>query len=312
MSNVLKISDLPEEELITPGTRLCAGCGVQLAYRMTLKALGPKTIGTVPASCSTVLHGMQGFTAVKIPVLHTCFETVAASATGISASLKAQGLDKEINVLAWAGDGGTADIGIQGLSGAAERGENFIYICADNEAYMNTGTQRSGSTPYGAITTTTPIKGKKQPKKNIPMILAAHDIPYVATCSSGYPQDIFQKVSKAKELNGHGVRYIQILTPCPPGWGFSTEETIQIGKLAVETGFWPLYERIHGYLILSPPSKRLLDKSKRKDIREYLKMQNRFKKLTEEDYRVWELYIDSLWKNLELELKLQDGLEQAK
>jgi pyruvate ferredoxin oxidoreductase beta subunit len=306
-----KIMDLPGEELITPGTRLCAGCGVQLAYRMALKALGPNTIGTVPASCSTVMHGMQGFTAVKIPVLHTCFETTAASASGICASLRAQGLDKKINVLAWAGDGGTADIGIQGLSGAAERGENFIYICSDNEAYMNTGTQRSGSTPFGARTTTTPT-GKKQAKKNMPMILGAHDIPYVATCSSGYPLDIYQKVEKSKQFNGQGVRYIQILCPCPPGWGFSTEETIKIGKLAVDTGFWPLYERVHGYLVLSPPSKRLLDKTKRKNIREYLDLQNRFKHFKEPDYLVWERYIDTIWKNIELELRFQEELEHGK
>jgi pyruvate ferredoxin oxidoreductase beta subunit len=299
----LKIIDLPEEEYITPGTRLCAGCGVQIAYRMALKALGPKTIGTVPASCSTVMHGMQGFTAVKISVLHTCFETTAASASGIVASLRAQGLDKEITVLAWAGDGGTADIGIQGLSGAAERGENFIYICSDNEAYMNTGTQRSGSTPYGARTTTTPIKGKQQMKKNVPAILAAHDIPYVATCSSGYPIDIYEKVKKAKSMNGEGLRYLQILNPCPPGWGFKTDETILIGKLAVETGFWPLYERIHGKLILSPISKRLIDKSKRKDIREYLKLQNRFKHFAENDFKIWEDYVNAVWKNIEFELQ---------
>ena len=176
---------------------------------------------------------------------------------------------------------------------------------------MNTGTQRSGSTPFGARTTTTPIKGKQQPKKNVPMIMAAHDIPYVATCSSGFPQDIFQKVQKAKSLNGQGVRYIQILCPCPPGWGYSTEETIQMGKLAVETGFWPLYERVHGYLILSPVSKRLLDKSKRKNIREYLKMQQRFKHLTEDDIAVWERYIDAIWNNIAFELRFQEQVEST-
>jgi pyruvate ferredoxin oxidoreductase beta subunit len=305
---VIKISDLPEEEYITCGTRICAGCGMALAYRMALKALGPNTIATVPASCNTVLHGMQGFTSVKISVLHTCFETTAASASGISASLKAKGLDKDITVLAWAGDGGTADIGIQGLSGAAERQEDFIYCCYDNEAYMNTGTQRSSATPFGARTSTTPIYGKTQPKKNVPKIMAAHDIPYVATCSVGYPQDIYEKFLKAKEIRGRGLRYIQILCPCPPGWQHATEETIEIGKLAVETGFWPLYEQIDGKMILSPPSKKLLDKANRKNIREYLQKQGRFRHFTEVEYAVWEKYIEDLWNSIAFELKLQEGL----
>ena len=305
-AKMIKVSELPEEEFVSSGTRLCAGCALQLAYRMALKALGPNTIGTVPASCSTVMHGMQGFTAVKIPVLHTCFETTAASATGIAASLKAKGLDKKITVLAWAGDGGTADIGIQGLSGAAERGDNFIYACYDNEAYMNTGTQRSGSTPWGAKTTTTPILGKKQMKKNIVKILSAHDLSYVATTSAAYPQDLYMKFQKAKEFNGQGVRYIQINSPCPPGWGHKTDETIKIGKLAVQTGFWPMFERIHGKLILSAQSKRLLDKSKRKDIREYLKLQSRFNHFKEDDYKVWDKYIDDIWASIALELKYQE------
>jgi len=307
MEKPIKISDLPDEELITPGTRLCQGCGGQLAYRWALKALGPKTIATVPASCSTVVHGMQGFTSVKIPVLHTAFETTAASASGISASLRAKGLDDEITVLAWAGDGGTADIGIQGLSGAAERGEDFIYACYDNEAYMNTGTQRSGSTPWGARTTTTPF-GKAQVKKNIPKILAAHDLSYVATTSVAYPKDIFRKFQKAKEMRGQGVRYIQILSPCPPGWQHPTSSTIEVAKMAVQTGFWPLFERINGKLVLSKPSKRHLDKSKRKDIKDYLKLQGRFKHFNEEEFKVWNSYVDNVWKEIAFELKMQESV----
>lgn len=307
---VIKIADMPEEEYITPGTRICAGCGMAVAYRIALKALGPKTIVTVPASCNTVLHGMQGFTAVKMPVLHTCFETTAASASGISAALKAKGLDKEITVLAWAGDGGTADIGIQGLSGAAERGEDIIYCCYDNEAYMNTGTQRSSSTPFGAHTTTTPILGKKQPKKNVPKIMAAHDLPYVATCSVGYPQDLFEKFQKAKEIRGRGLRYIQILSPCPPGWQHTTDESIEIGRLAVETGFWPLYEIIDGKMVLSSPSKKCLNKENRKDIKLYLKMQGRFKHFKENEFIVWNKYIDAIWAEIAMELKVQEGLEK--
>ena len=155
-----KIMDITEEELLNKGHRACAGCAMSIIYRYALKGLGPKTIVTIPASCLTVLQGMQGFSSVKIPILHTCFETTAASASGISASLYQQGKEKEITVVAFAGDGGTVDIGIQGLSGAAERGDDFIYCCYDNEAYMNTGTQRSGSSPWGAITTTTAEKEK--------------------------------------------------------------------------------------------------------------------------------------------------------
>jgi pyruvate ferredoxin oxidoreductase beta subunit len=291
--------DLPEEELINKGHRACAGCAMAIIYRYALKGLGPKTIVTVPASCLTVLHGMQGFCSTKIPVLHTCFETVAASASGISASLKQQGKDKEINVVAFAGDGGTVDIGIQGLSGAAERGDDFIYCCYDNEAYMNTGTQRSGSSPWGALTTTTPIKGKKRHKKNFTMIMEAHGLSYIAQISPSHPMDIVAKFEAARERHGQGVRYIHALSPCPPGWGYDSDQSIKIAKLAVETGFWPLYEIIDGQLILSRPSKHLVNPEKRKPISEYLKAQRRFKKLGDEDLKEWQLYVDNIWEDIQ-------------
>ncbi|MHA1728221.1 MAG: thiamine pyrophosphate-dependent enzyme [Promethearchaeota archaeon] len=298
MSKSIKIMDLPEKEMILPGTRLCSGCGPQLAYRMILKALGPNTIVTVPASCMTVLHGMQGFTPVLVPVLNTPFATVAASASGIVASLKNQGLNKNITVLAIAGDGGTVDIGIQALSGAAERRTDMIYCCYDNEAYMNTGVQRSGSTPFGAYTTTTP-NGKMEQKKNLPLIMEAHGLSYVATACSSYPIDLFQKFLKAKELKGQGVRYIHVLTPCPPGWGFHTSKTIEIGKLAVKVGLWPLYEVLNEQFTLSKPSKLLTDPNKRKPVEEYLKAQNRFKHLTNEGINEIKNYVSSLWKKIE-------------
>lgn len=294
-----KVMDIPEEEMFYSGTRLCGGCGPQLAYRMILKALGPKTIVTVPASCMTVLHGMQGATPVKVPVLNTTFETVAASASGIAASLKNQGLDKEVTVLAIAGDGGTVDIGIQGLSGAAERGADFIFCCYDNEAYMNTGVQRSGSTPFGAITSTTPLTGKLEHKKNMPDIMDAHGLSYIATASSSYPLDLYAKFIKAKEMRGQGVRYIHVLAPCPPGWGYDTAETIEIGKLAVQTGFWPLFEIINGNFELSKNSKPLLDPENRKPISEYLKPQRRFKKINEQGSEEINKYIDALWKKIQ-------------
>ncbi|MFX0057526.1 MAG: thiamine pyrophosphate-dependent enzyme [Candidatus Hodarchaeota archaeon] len=287
--------DLPEEEYIYPGNRACAGCSMALIYRIALKALGKNTIITVPASCLTVLHGMQGFCTTKVSVLHTPFATTGASASGIVASLEDKGLSEEINVVAFAGDGGTVDIGIQSLSGAVERGTNFIFACYDNEAYMNTGVQRSGSTPPGAFSTTTP-NGKVGYKKNMAKILEAHGIPYVATAISSYPLDLYEKFSNAKEI--HGPKYIHILAPCPPGWGYEPKDSIEIGRLAVQTGFWPLYEIVEGKFILSKESKRFLDASKRKPIEEYLKAQKRFKNLSEDQIQNYRDYINNLWEEI--------------
>ncbi|MFX1568069.1 MAG: thiamine pyrophosphate-dependent enzyme [Promethearchaeota archaeon] len=294
--------DLPEEEFIYPGTRACAGCGMALIYRIALKALGSKTITTVPASCLTVLHGMQGFCSTKISVYHTPFATTGASASGILASLEDKGLADEITVLAFAGDGGTTDIGIQALSGAVERGTNFIYACYDNEAYMNTGVQRSGSTPLGVRTTTTP-EGKSVHKKNMPKILEAHGIPYVATANAAYPLDLFEKFKKAKDIKGP--KYFHILSPCPPGWGYEPKDTIIIGRLANETGFWPLYEVTNGKFELSKPSKRYLEPSKRKPIKEYLGVQKRFKSIDEKTIERYKEYIQNMWNEIRFRLDNQ-------
>jgi pyruvate ferredoxin oxidoreductase beta subunit len=299
---VVNIIDLPEEEYIYPGTRACAGCGMALIYRIALKALGSKTIVTVPASCLTVLHGMQGFCTTKVSVYHTPFATTGAAASGILASLEDKGLADEINVLAFAGDGGTTDIGIQALSGAAERGTNFIYACYDNEAYMNTGVQRSGSTPLGVQTTTTP-RGKLVHKKNMPKILEAHGIPYVATANAAYPLDLYEKFKHAKNI--YGPKYLHILSPCPPGWGYDPKDTMLIGRLANETGFWPLYEVIDGKFILSKPSKRYLESSKRKPITEYLKSQKRFKSIDETTVKAYEIYIETMWDDIKKRLETQ-------
>ena len=288
--------EIPEEEFIYPGTRACAGCSMALIYRIALKALGPKTIITVPASCLTVLHGMQGFCTTKVSVLHTPFATTGASASGIVASLEDKGLADDVNVVAFAGDGGTVDIGIQSLSGAVERGTNFIYVCYDNEAYMNTGVQRSGSTPLGAYSTTTP-KGKTGYKKNMPKILEAHGIPYVATAISSYPLDLYEKFKNAMKIKGP--KYIHILAPCPPGWGYNPKDSIEIGRLAVQTGFWPLYEVIEGKFVLSKDSSKYLDPKKRKPIIEYLKTQKRFKNISDEDIERHKSYIEDQWKQIQ-------------
>ncbi|HUW90145.1 MAG TPA: thiamine pyrophosphate-dependent enzyme [Candidatus Nanopelagicaceae bacterium] len=293
---MVKLMEIPEEEFIYPGTRACAGCSMALIYRIALKALGPKTIITVPASCLTVLHGMQGFCTTKVSVLHTPFATTGASASGIVASLEDKGLADDVNVVAFAGDGGTVDIGIQSLSGAVERGTNFIYACYDNEAYMNTGVQRSGSTPLGAYSTTTP-NGKTGYKKNMPKILEAHGIPYVATAISSYPLDLYEKFKNAMEINGP--KYIHILAPCPPGWGYNPKDSIEIGRLAVQTGFWPLYEVIEGKFVLSKDSSKFLDSKKRKPIIEYLNTQKRFKNISNEDIERHKNYIENQWKQIQ-------------
>ncbi|MHA1487337.1 MAG: thiamine pyrophosphate-dependent enzyme, partial [Promethearchaeota archaeon] len=241
-------------------------------------------------------HGMQGFCTTKVSVLHTPFATTGASASGIVASLEDQGLDDDINVVAFAGDGGTVDIGIQSLSGAVERGTNFIYACYDNEAYMNTGVQRSGSTPLGAYSTTTP-NGKIGYKKNMPKILEAHGIPYVATAISSYPLDLYEKFKNAMKIKGP--KYIHILAPCPPGWGYNPKDSIQIGKLAVQTGFWPLYEVIEGKFVLSKNSSKYLDPKKRKPIIEYLNTQKRFKNISDEDIERHKSYIENQWKQIQ-------------
>lgn len=292
---MVKIMDLPEEEYVYPGTRACAGCGMALIYRIALKALGSNTILTIPASCLTVLQGMQGFCSVKLTVLHTPFATTGAAASGIVASLEEKGLADKICVVAFAGDGGTTDIGIQALSGAVERGTNFIYACYDNEAYMNTGIQRSGSTPLGAFSTTTP-EGKLGHKKDMPKIMEAHRIPYVATACASYPLDLYEKFKKARDIKGS--KYIHILSPCPPGWGYDPKDSIKIGRLAVQTGFWPLYEVENGKFVLSKESVRFLDPSKRKPIEEYFKAQKRFNKISEEEIEQNKKYINDIWSEI--------------
>lgn len=290
---MVTLKELERKEFILPGHAACAGCGASLAIRLTYKALGPRTVFIVPACCTTVIQGPFPSTAFASPLLNVPFETTAAIASGMIAAYKKLGV-KDVTVLGWAGDGGTADIGLQALSGAAERGADFIYVCYDNEAYGNTGFQRSGASPYGSITTTTPT-GKREHKKNVPMIMAAHGIPYVATATVSYPLDLISKLRKAKDFKG--TKYIHILAPCPPGWRYSTEKTVELGRLAVQTGMWALFEIEHGRFKLSPPSARLVDKTKRKPLEEYLRTQGRFAQLTKEDLAIIERWIDETWEN---------------
>jgi pyruvate ferredoxin oxidoreductase beta subunit len=289
---MVTIKELPKEEYLLKGHAACAGCGPAISLRLLLKALGNKVMLVVPACCTTVIQGPYPYTSFAVPLQNILFESTGAAASGIVAALKARKL-QGITVVGWAGDGGTVDIGIQALSGAAERGTDFIYVCYDNEAYGNTGMQRSGSTPYGAWTTTTPT-GKTERKKDMPLIMAAHRIPYVATACTAYPLDFVNKLRRAKDIQG--TKYIHLLAPCPTGWRCDTSKTVELGRLAVLSGLWALYEIENGKFKLSSPSDRLVDKTKRKPVKEYFSLQGRFRNLKEEDIQRIEKWIDEDWE----------------
>src|SRR5512137_2832573 len=249
------MTEIPKEEYLFKCTSACAGCSSSLVLRYILKAAGPDSVLVIPACCTAVIQGIYPNTAMNIPVYNVAFAAAAACASGMSAAFQSSG--KKTNVIVYAGDGGTVDIGIQALSGAFERGADFLYICYDNEAYGNTGMQRSGSTPVGARTTTTP-SGKTHAKKDLDAIVAAHNPPYMATACVAYPQDLFKKVQKA--LSFRGPSFIHILAPCPPGWRFSSDMTVEIGKLAVRSGMWILYERKYGKVTINAVSKAAIRK----------------------------------------------------
>ena len=260
--------------LFAPGHTACAGCGQSLAVRLVLDAAGPNTIVANNTGCLEVFSTRYPESSWEVPFIHSLFENAAAVASGVEAALKYLGKKDTINVIAEAGDGGTADIGLQALSGMLERGHDILYVCYDNEAYMNTGIQRSGLTPFSANTTTSP-KGAKsfgniRYKKPMPEIALAHGIPYVATATVGFPQDLQRKVKKALSIKGP--KYIQIHVPCPLGWQHETKITNEVSRLAVETGLMPLIEYENGKLIG-------VRKITPKPVEEYLKIQGRFKHL---------------------------------
>jgi pyruvate/2-oxoacid:ferredoxin oxidoreductase beta subunit len=282
---------LPVEEYMGPGHLACQGCGAPLAMRFVLKALGPKTALCIPACCWSVIDGPFPYSALEVSIFHCAFETAAATASGLKAGLEMTG-DKETTVVAWAGDGGTFDIGIQALSGAAERNEDIIYICYDNEAYMNTGIQRSSATPYGAWTTTTPVKHfKNRPKKDIDAIMAAHRIPYQATASVAYPEDLVKKVKKAKAIQG--TRFLHIYAPCPAGWKSRPEDTIKLSRLVVQTGIFPIFEMENGENCTLN-----LKVKERKPVKDYIQLQGRFRHLTEEEIQRIQDDTDARWARL--------------
>jgi pyruvate ferredoxin oxidoreductase beta subunit len=262
------------EILFKPGHTACAGCGQAIGARLVIDAAGKNTIVANSTGCLEVFSTKYPESSWSVPWIHSLFENCSAVASGIEAALKYLGKKDAVNVIAQAGDGGTADIGLQAISGMFERGHDVLYVCYDNEAYMNTGIQRSGLTPTLTNTTTSPAgsgsSGNPRPKKPMPEIAAAHGIPYVATASVGFPQDIQKKVKKALSIKGP--KYIQIHVPCPLGWRHESALTFNVAKLAVETGLYPLFEYENGQLI---PRKI----AKIKPVEEYLGVQGRFKHL---------------------------------
>ena len=285
-SDVIKFGrrQITKEEYFAAGHRACSGCAEALAVRLACKAIGPNTIIVNATGCMEVISSPLPTTSWKVPWIHTLFENTAAVASGVEAArrilVKKRGFpDDGTHVVAMAGDGGTADIGLQSLSGMLERGHDILYIAFDNEAYMNTGIQRSSSTPYGAATTTSPAGkqsiGQVTWKKNLPEIAAAHEIPYVATACPSYPFDLMDKVTKG--LNAKGPAYVHILSVCPTGWRCNPELAIKIGRLAVETSIFPLYEIAHGVYNLNVNVANL------KPVNDYLSLQGRFRHLSPEN-----------------------------
>jgi len=282
------IFGLPEEEYFASGHRACAGCGSALALRIALKAAGKNTIVLQSTGCMEVVSTPYPQTAWKLAYLHAAFENAAAVASGVSVAYKKLG--KKANILVFAGDGGTFDIGLQALSGAFERGHNICYICNDNGAYMNTGIQRSGATPKYAATTTSPagkqIHGNQTWKKPMPLIVAAHRAKYVATASVADILDLYRKVQKALK---HTPSYIQIFAPCPVGWRFDSSKTIKVAKLALQSRVSPLYEIENGILRIT----HMIEKPIK--VEEYLKMQGRFRHLQPNEIKEIQNHVDKQW-----------------
>jgi pyruvate/2-oxoacid:ferredoxin oxidoreductase beta subunit len=279
--------DADEREFMCSGHAACPGCGAVIALRVFTKAMGEKTILVIPASCTGVIVGIYPQSVMKIPVIHAPMAAGASVASGLRAALDMKH-DTDTTVVAWAGDGGTFDIGFQALSGAVERNEDFIYVCYDNEAYMNTGIQRSSSTPYGAWTTTTPGQDwKRLRKKNIVEALVAHRIPYVATANIAFPEDLVRKVKKAKSIKGS--KFLHIFASCPPGWRIPSEMSVKVARMAVQTNIFPLYEVEDGVRYT------INYKGKQRPLQDYLEVQGRFSHLTAEDFDQIQKMVEEDW-----------------
>ena len=302
---------ITKKEYFAPGHRACIGCGEALAVRLAAKAIGSNLIIVNATGCIEIIASQMPYTSWQVPWIHTLFENAAAVASGVESGIKARvrkGLipDQGTKIVAIAGDGGTSDIGLQALSGALERGHNFLYICFDNEAYMNTGIQRSSSTPFGASTTTSPA-GKKSIgqlswKKDMPAIATAHNIPYVATASPSYPFDLMDKVKKG--ISVQGPAYIHVLSPCPTGWRCPADLSVRVGRLAVKSGVFPLYEVENGKYRLNVDFPELLP------VKDYMKIQGRFRHLKSEDIDKIQATVTEKYRHLREKAAIdQDAVE---
>ncbi|NLA60626.1 MAG: pyruvate ferredoxin oxidoreductase [Firmicutes bacterium] len=277
MASLKELSAIPE--VLAPGHRLCAGCGAPIVVRQITRAAKGPLVVTNATGCLEVSTTVYPYTSWNTPWIHTAFENAAATASGVEAayqSLKRQGkVDKDVKFVVFGGDGGTYDIGFQSLSGAMERNHNLVYVCYDNGAYMNTGIQRSSATPKGADTTTSPVGkvsyGKRENRKDLTQIMAAHNIPYAAQVSPAHWNDLYQKAEKAFAANG--AAFITALAPCPRGWRHDAKDTIEVCRLAVDTCFWPLYEVVEGKTRVTYKPRE------KKPVTEFLKTQGRFRHL---------------------------------
>lgn len=285
----MQSTTIPSEEMMRPGHAACPGCGVALGMRLVTRALGPRSVVVVVPSCAAVIAGPFPTSSMKMPVFHSAFETAAPTAAGIANAMRMQGI-VDIPVLAFAGDGATYDIGFQSLSGAAGRNDDFIYVCLDNEGYMNTGIQVSSATPQHAWTATSP-KGNPRRKKQIMEIMAAHRIPYAATASIGFPEDLMQKVRRAKEFRG--TRFIHLLSPCQTGWKTEEDVAVKVAVAAVETNLYPLYEIVDGLHY------QINHRSRGLPVESYLNMQGRYQHLTADDIGAIQAESDRAYLELE-------------
>ncbi len=289
MSEMRTIKDMPVNDMFVSGHGACAGCGMAVAVKNIMRILGADTTVYVPASCLIVISAMYPTSNFRTPYLFTAFENTGAVATGIRAAQRRRGLSSV--VVGLAGDGGTFDIGLQALSGAAERNEDILYVWLDNEAYMNTGIQRSGATPFGAWTTTTPVgtkvEGKREFKKDLMAIIAAHDPPYAASLSIAHPNDFVRKVEKAKAKKGF--RFLHVMTPCVPGWRSDPSMTVEISRLAVETGMWTLYELEDGEARTTYRPQSMLP------VTDYLQLQGRFRHMDDVDVAKLQEWLCRKW-----------------
>lgn len=285
------------EDMVSPGITACQGCNVELTLRVCMKIVGKNSILAIPPGCmgGTRVVGWADESGCKVPVFFPMLPNTASMLSGIKSYYSHVGRD-DVRVVGFAGDGGTVDIGFQALSAAAERGDKILYICYDNEGYMNTGFQRSSSTTKGSYTTTTPvgsvIKGKRQHKKDMPMIMAMHDIPYMATCSPAYMPDLIRKLEKALTVKD-GLAYLHVLNTCATGWGYPPEKSIAMCRLSVQSRFFPLYEVEYGNFRLTAPVK------KAKPVKDFLESFKKFSHLTEADKVELQQWVDKKWKRLE-------------